>query len=82
MALYNNYYFKKLVYNKDCYKGVFSAPENAVACEFEYDRRTKQFRIWNNTRPVEDILPLPVWLLDRMLEQNGRLRSCERRLCY
>lgn len=82
MALYTNYYFKKLAYNKDRYTGVFSAPENAVACEFEYDRHTKQFRIWNNTRPVEEILPLPIWLLDRKLEQCGRLRSCERRLCY
>ena len=82
MALYTNYYFKKLVYDKNRYKGVFSAPENAVACEFEYNRLTKQFRIWNNTRPVEEILPLPIWLLDSKLEQCGRLRSCERRLCY
>lgn len=82
MALYTNYYFRNLVCDESRYAGTFSAPEVNVVCKFEYNRRTKQFRIWNNNRPAEEILPLPIWLLDRKLEQYGRLRSCESRLCY
>ena len=82
MAYYINYYFKDLVYDDDYYLGTFSAPDNDVFCEFEYNRHTKQFRIWNNNRSIEEIMPIPIWWLDRKLEQNGQLRSNENKISY
>ena len=82
MAYYINYYFKDLVYDDDYYLGTFSAPDNDVFCEFEYNRHTKQFRIWNNNRSIEEIMPIPIWWLNRKLEQNGHLRSKENKISY
>lgn len=82
MAYYINYYFKDLIYDDDYYLGTFSAPDNDVFCEFEYNRHTKQFCIWNNNRSIEEIMPIPIWWLDRKLEQNGHLRSNESKISY
>ena len=82
MAYYINYYFKDLIYDNDYYLGAFSAPDNDVFCEFEYNRHTKQFRIWNNNRSIEEIMPIPIWWLNRKLEQNGHLRSNENKISY
>ena len=60
MAFYINFYFKNLLYDDDYYLGTFSAPDNDVVCEFEYNRHTKQFRIWNNNQPIDEIMPIPV----------------------
>lgn len=82
MAYYINYYFKDLIYDDDYYLGTFSAPDNDVFCEFEYNRHTKQFRIWNNNRSIEEIMPIPIWWLDRKLERNGLLQSSESKISY
>lgn len=30
--------------------------------EFLYDRKTQEFiDIWNNSKPVDEILPIPIW---------------------
>ena len=42
MAFYINFYFKNLLYDDDYYLGTFSAPDNDVICEFEYNRHLLQ----------------------------------------
>ena len=82
MAYYINFYFKNLIYDDDYYLGTFSAPDIDVFCEFEYNRQTQQFRIWNNNQPIDYIMPIPVWWLDIKLKQNGQLRPCESKISY
>ena len=79
---YINFYFKNIEYDDTFYGGVFSAPDADVYCEFLYDRRTKECHIWNDNKSVDDILPLPIWWLDRKLEQSGRLRQNESKISY
>ena len=40
MAFYINFCFKNLIYDDDFYLGTFSASDNDVICEFEYNRHT------------------------------------------
>lgn len=82
MAHYINFYFKDLIYDDDYYLGRFLAPDNKVFCEFEYNRRTRDVIILNNNLSVEEIMPIPIWWLDRKLEKNGRLRSTESKISY
>ena len=82
MAHYINFYFKNLIYDDDYYLGSFTSPDDKVFCEFEYNRHTKEIRIWNNSRSVEEIMPIPIWWLDRKLERNGLLRSSESKISY
>jgi hypothetical protein len=82
VAHYINFYFKDLIYDDDYYLGRFLAPDNKVFCEFEYNRHTKEFKIWNNSLPIGEILPIPVWWLDRKLKQRGQLQSSERKISY
>ena len=82
MAYYINYYFKNLIYDDGYYLGIFSAPDNHVFCEFEYNRLTKVFRIWNNNKPITEILPIPIEWLDYKLEQHGLLRNNESKISF
>lgn len=82
MTHYINFYFKNLIYDDDYYLGTFTSPDDKILCEFEYNRHTKEIRIWNNNRCVEEIIPIPIWWLDRKLEQNGLLRSSESKISY
>lgn len=79
---YLNFYFKKIEYDDQAYCGIFEASSYGVYCEFFYDRETKDIEVWNNSVPVEDILPIPIWWLDSKLEENGILRKNEARICY
>lgn len=46
------------------------------AASFLYDRNTGEFiDIWNNSKPVEDILPLSIWWLDKKHIENGMLQK-------
>ncbi len=73
-AYYINYYFHNIEYDDGFYGGEFSAPDYRVYCKFLYDRETKEFiDIWDNTQPIDEILPIPIWWLDNKLEQNGKL---------
>ena len=82
-GFYINFYFKNIEYDDGFYGGEFSSPDSYVYCEFLYDRKAKEFiDIWNNSKPVEDILPIPIWWLDRRLEENGSLRKNESKVSY
>lgn len=82
MAHYINFYFKNLIYDDDYYLGMFTSPDDKIFCEFEYNRHTKETKIWSNNRSVEEIMPIPIWWLDRKLEQNGFLQSSESKISY
>ncbi len=79
---YINFGFKNIEYDNEAYCGVFEAGDFGVYCEFFYDRKTKEFEVWNNSVPVEEILPIPIWWLDHKLKENGKLRKNEACICY
>ena len=82
-GFYINFYFKNLEYDESFYGGVFSSPDSDVYCEFLYDRATGEFiDIWNNSKPIEEVLPIPIGWLDRRLEQNGKLNKNESKISY
>ena len=77
--MYINFNFRDIEYDDNYYMGVFSAPDYNVSCEFIYDRNTEQIQIRNSNKPVEEILPLPIWWLDKKLAENGTLKKSESR---
>ena len=79
---YINFCFKNIEYDDQVYCGIFEARDYGVYCEFFYDRKTKDIDVWNNNVPVEEILPIPVWWLERKLKENGKLKKLEARTCY
>ena len=82
-AYYINYYFHNIEYDDGFYGGEFSAPDYRVYCKFLYDRETKEFiDIWDNTQPIDEILPIPIWWLDNKLEKNGKLGKHESKVSY
>ena len=82
-GFYINFYFKNIEYDDGFYGGEFSSPDSDVYCKFLYDRKTQEFiDIWNNSKPIDDILPIPIWWLDMRLEENGELRKNESKISY
>lgn len=80
--LYINYYFNNLSYNATEIKGDFSSPDTDVTCKFLYNRNTEESKIWNNSKPIEEIEPLPIhWLLHK-LKVNGKLNKNESKISY
>lgn len=77
-----NFYFRKLIYSDEYFCGEFSAPDLDVYCEFKFHRQTEQCDIWDNNKPIEDIVPLPIWWLNKKLEQNGKLNENECKISY
>ena len=70
-------------YDDGFYGGVFSSPDSGVYYEFLYDRYTREIiEIWNNSKPIKDILPLPKWWLDKKLNENGILQKNECIISY
>lgn len=69
-------------YDDQAYCGVFEAPDYGVYCEFFYDRKSEDVEVWNNSIPVEEILPIPIWWIDRKIEKNGKLRKSEPHIFY
>jgi len=82
MPRYINFYFKNLSYCDEFFRGTFSAPDYDIICEFEYSRKTESCRIWNNNKPEEEILPIPIWWLIYKLETNGKLSANESKISY
>ena len=82
MHHYINFYFRNIKYDESHYEGLFECPDLKLSCEFDYDRRSKMVKIWNNTHSEEEILPLPIWWLDMKLEENGKLNSMEAKISY
>ena len=77
-AHYINYYSHNIEYDDGFYGREFSAPDYDVYCKFLFDRETKEFiDIWDNTQPIDEILTIPIWWLDNMLEKNGKLGKHE-----
>ena len=81
-TLYVNYYFNHLTYDDNYFSGSFSAPDSDISCEFRYNRKTEQTEIWNNNKPEEMILPLPVWWLEKKLRDHGKLNKHEHKISY
>ncbi len=81
MAHYINFAFKNLECDNEFYRGEFSS-DGGIYCEFTYDRKTEEFKIRNNSIPIEELLPLPVWWLDLKLEKNGKLNKTEAKISY
>ena len=79
---YINFYFKELDYDDEVYCGLFLAPDWNIRCRFWYDRQNETTEIWDSNRPVESILPLPIWWLDYKLEEGGVLEDSVCRICY
>ena len=51
-------------------------------CNFVYNRITKEVDITNNNVPIEKILPIPIYWLDKKLKENGMLKSKECKISY
>lgn len=82
-SYYINFYFHNIEYDDGFYGGEFSAPDYHVYCKFLYDRETREFiDIWDNTQPIDEILPIPIWRLDMKLEKNGELHKHESKVSY
>ena len=70
--MYINFYFKDLEYTDKYYKGYFSCTDLDIFCDFIYNRETGETEIYNNSQPKEKILPLPIYWLDKQLEEKGK----------
>lgn len=79
---YINFHFKNIDYSDDYYRGTFSAPDNDVLCEFEYNRHNDHIKIWDNNQPAEEITPIPIWWLNKKLKENGYLKKNESKISY
>ena len=79
---YINFYFKKLVYDEETIIGVFISKDDDITCSFSYNRKTRQCDILDNNKPVEDIVPLPVYWLERRLDEKGHLNESESKISY
>ena len=82
VMLYINFYFDNISYDDDYYIGRFRSPDDDVICDFMYNRNTGECTVSNNNKPPEEILPLPIWWLNKKMEENGTLEKSERRICY
>ncbi len=81
-VLYINFYFTNLQYDDDMIMGDFLSRDSDVQCRFIYNRRTEKVEVFENNKPLEDILPLPIWWLNLKLEENGKLNETEAKISY
>lgn len=82
MALYINFYFRELEVDGDKVSGFFDSPDVESSCNFIYDLKTKEYDIWNCSKPEDELVPLPFYWLDMKLEENGYLRNRESKISY
>ena len=82
MAIYINYYFRELEVEGTMVSGIFDSPDVQASCNFLYDLETREYEIWNCSKSEDELLPLPFHWLNRKLEENGYLRSCESKISY
>lgn len=80
--LYINFYFVNILFDENYYMGKFISYDDEVECDFEYNRKTKELMIWNNNKPTEEILPLPIHWLDWKLKEKGCLDQIEKKISY
>ncbi len=74
---YINFYFENIEYDEKTYSAHFRAPDYDTECDFVYDRETDEILVMHNNKSVEDILPIPVYWLEKRLKENGSLRDHE-----
>ena len=84
MSFYINYIFSEIEYNDDTFMGVFETwgEEDGVFCRFFDDRKIKQAIIWDNNKPIDEIIPLPIHWLEFKLSTNGQLNKREAKISY
>ena len=83
MIHYINFFFNNIEYDENYYHAEFSSPDVNVHCNFRYNRKTKCCEeIWNYNRPPEEIEPIPVWWLEKKMQENGKLYRCESKISY
>lgn len=82
MRRYINFSFENIEYDEKFYRARFSCRDLGVECEFRYNRITREIDVWENTQPVEEILPIPIYWLDLKLMKNGMLRAKEYKISY
>lgn len=82
MALYINYYFRDLEVSGDIVNGIFDSPDSQSLCDFRYNLKTGEYEIWNCSKPKDKLLPIPFYWLNKKLEENGVLRTCESKISY
>ena len=83
MIHYINFFFNNIEYDENYYQAEFSSPDVNVHCNFRYNRKTKCCEeIWNYNRPPEEIEPIPVWWLEKKMQENGKLYRCESKISY
>lgn len=82
MSRYINYYFKNLKHQNSIISGSFESPDVDIYCDFIFYTDDMTIDIFNNNKPVEEILPLPVHWLIMKLEKNGKLNENESKISY
>lgn len=80
--VYLNYYFTELVMDGNVITGKFKDGDSEIECRFRWVIDELDCEVWDNNQPVEEIKPLPLGWLSLKLEENGRLRESERKICY
>ena len=53
-----------------------------IECDFNYNRITGGIDVWNNSVDEEELLPIPIWWLDKKLKENGKLNKTESKISY
>ena len=79
---YINFYFKELEYDDEIIMGRFEAPDRDVCCRFILYRDSNTYDVFDNNKPVDDIVPIPFYWILRKLEENGKLRKTEAKISY
>ena len=79
---YINFYFKELEYDDEIIMGEFEAPDSDVYCRFILYRDNNTYDVFDNNKPVDDIVPIPFYWILRKLEENGNLRKTEAKISY
>ncbi|MCQ2561031.1 MAG: hypothetical protein MJ186_03190 [Clostridia bacterium] len=82
MAVYLNFYFRELEVDGTMVQGIFDSPEDQASCNFLYDLETRDYEIWNCSKPEDELLPLPFNWLNIKFKENGCLRKNEGKISY
>lgn len=82
MNYYINYYFKEIIYDEKEIMGLFLSTDSDASCRFIYNRITQEMSIWDNNKPIEEIVPIPIHWLTRKLDSGEVLNENESKISY
>lgn len=82
MNYYINYYFKEIIYDEKEIMGLFLSTDSDVSCRFIYNRITQEMSIWDNNKPIEEIVPIPIHWLTCKLDNGEVLNENESKISY